>query len=233
MKRRGYSLTDDIALLVHLLSKRVERLSHLRPGQILHGISQARTRSKYGVYAQCHGLRFRHGAATQPARNGNVWVWPDIKVRGQSMLYYITYFLPRFLDQPPEDRLHTLLHELYHISPRFDGDLRRFAGRNEYHGNNYDRIIDGLVEEARPHVDAGQFEFLQANFDQLTARHGAVMGNKLLRFKPRLLNAAAVPATPVNLAAPVKPKPAPVQPLPARPQPAPGQPLPTRQHSLF
>lgn len=195
MARRGYSLTDDIALLVHLLSKRVDALSHLRPGQILHGISQARARTVHGVYAQCHGLRFRHGAISQPTRDGNAWVWPEIRVRGQTVLYYITYFLPRFLDQSPTEKLHTLLHELYHISPRFDGDLRRFAGRNEFHGNNYDRIIDGLVEEAQPHVNAEQFEFLRCGFDELAARHGAVTGNKLVRFKPRLLPAEAIPTT--------------------------------------
>jgi hypothetical protein len=189
---QAYNLTDDISLLVHLLSRRVEQLSHIRPGQILHGVSQARTRSRYGVYAQCHGLRFKHGRREHPAGDGHVWQWPVIKVRGQEILYYITYFLPRFLDQAPRERLHTLLHELYHVSPKFNGDLRRFAGRNEFHGNNFDATVDVLLEQAMPHIELERFPFLVYNFDELAARHGGVVGNKLRRFNPRRVRAEEI-----------------------------------------
>ena len=200
MGRGAYNLTDDISLLVHLLSKRVERLSHLKPGQILHGISQARTRSKYGVYAQCHGLRFKHGLREQPARDGQFWQWPIIKVRGTEILYYITYFLPRFLDVPPRDRLHTLIHELYHVNPKFNGDLRRFPGRNEFHGHNFDATVDSILDEALPHIELERFPFLVHGFDELVVRHGAVVGNKLKRFAPRKVKAEAIPT---NLARPL------------------------------
>lgn len=201
MARRAYNLTDDISLLVHLLVRRVERLSHIRPGQILHGVSQARSRSRYGVYAQCHGLRFKHGSREHPTRDGHVWQWPIIKVRGQEILYYITYFLPRFLDQPPRERLHTLLHELYHVSPKFNGDLRRFAGRNEFHGSNYDATIDSILEEASPHVDLERFPFLVYGFDELVQRYGGVVGNKLKRFNPKKVKLEELPT---NLAQPVR-----------------------------
>ncbi|MCZ7608333.1 MAG: hypothetical protein M5U25_20280 [Planctomycetota bacterium] len=197
MARGAYNLTDDVALLVHLLVQRVERLAHIRPGQILHGVSQARTRSRYGVYAQCHGLRFKHGRLEHPGRNGQVWQWPIIKVRGQEILYYITYFLPRFLDQPPRERLHTLLHELYHVSPRFNGDLRRFPGRNEFHGRDFDAAVDTILEEALPHIETERFPFLVHDFEGLVQRFGGVVGNRLKRFAPRKLKAQDLP---VNLA---------------------------------
>jgi hypothetical protein len=193
MARKGYNLTDDVSLLVHLLAKRVPALAHLRPGQLLHGVSQARTRSKYGIYAQCHGLRFKHGRREHKTRDGFAWQWPIIKVRGQEILYYITYFLPRFLDQPPRERLNTLLHELYHISPKFNGDLRRFAGRNEFHGSDFDRQVDALVEEAVPHVDAARFPFLIHSFEELTARYGGIVGNKLKRFHPKKVRLEEIP----------------------------------------
>lgn len=195
-KRKAYNLTDDISLLVHLLSHRVNQLSHINPGQILHGVSQARTRSRYGVYAQCHGLRFKHGKREHPTRDGHVWQWPIIKVRGSEIFYYITYFLPRFLDQPPRERLHTLLHELYHISPKFNGDLRRFAGRNEFHGNKYadfDGVVDGILEQAMPHIDMDRFPFLTHGFDELVGRFGGVVGNKLKKFNPRKVKLEELP----------------------------------------
>jgi hypothetical protein len=193
MARKAYNLTDDVSLLVHLLAKRVPALAHIRPGQLLHGISQARTRSRYGVYAQCHGLRFKHGRREHRTRDGFAWQWPIIKVRGQEILYYVTYFLPRFLDQPPRDRLHTLLHELYHISPRFNGDLRRFPGRNEFHGGGFDRLVDEVLEQALPHVDATHFPFLVHSFDELVARFGGVVGNKLKRFHPKKVRLEDLP----------------------------------------
>lgn len=195
MARGAYNLTDDVALLVHLLVKRVERLAHIRPGQIVHGVSQARTRSRYGVYAQCHGLRFRHGAREQRTRDGQAWQWPVIKVRGQEILYYITYFLPRFLDQPPRERLHTLLHELYHVSPKFNGDLRRFPGRNEFHGSDFDAVVDTILEEALPHVEPERFPFLVHSFDELVQRYGGVVGNKLMRFAPRKVKLEELPTS--------------------------------------
>jgi hypothetical protein len=96
--------------------------------------------------------------------------------------------MPRFLDQPPRERLHTLLHELYHISPRFDGDLRRFPGRNEFHGDSrvdFDAPVEALVEPALREVDIARYHFLRLTFDELRAKFGSVVGAKLKRFKPR------------------------------------------------
>jgi hypothetical protein len=204
-RRRAYNLTDDISLLVHLLCRRVERLSHIRPGQILHGVSQARNRSRYGVFAQCHGLRFKHGKREYKTRGGHAWQWPLIKVRGNEILYYITYFLPRFLDQDPRERLHTLLHELYHINPKFNGDLRRFPGRNEFHGNKYadfDGVVDSILEECTPHLDLERFPFLVHGFDELVERYGGVVGNKLKKFQPRKVKLEDITPLPTNHARP-------------------------------
>lgn len=200
-RRRAYNLTDDISLLVHLMCKRVGRLAHIEPGRILHGVSQARNRSRYGVFAQCHGLRFKHGKREYATRGGHAWQWPVIKVRGNEVLYYITYFLPRFLDQTPHERLHTLLHELYHISPKFNGDLRRFQGRNEFHGNKYadfDGVVDSILEECQPHIDMERFPFLVYGFDDLMARFGGVVGNKLKKFQPRKIRLKDLPPIPTN-----------------------------------
>ncbi len=210
-----YNLTDDVSLVVHLLARRVPQLAHLRPGQIIHGITQARNRSRYGVFAECHGLRFRHGKREQLAGK-HAWLWPEVRVRGQEILYYITYYLPRFLDQVPAQRLNTLVHELWHISPRFDGDLRRFAGRNEFHGGSFDREVDALCQAALEQLDVERFPFLRWSFEELVERFGGVVGARLRRFKPRRVHPSEIPT---SLAV------------------APGVPLPTRhagsQKQLF
>ncbi len=183
----AYNLTDETAFFTQLAATRMPELAHIQPARILHGVSQARTRSRYGVYAQCHALRFKHGERELITRKCK-FVWPEIRLRGHEMLYYITYFLPRFLDQPPMERMKTLLHELYHISPKFNGDLRRFNGRNEFHGSvrdDFDGAVEKLAQRAAKEIDLERFQFLKFTFDELGQRHGGIVGNKLKRFAPK------------------------------------------------
>ena len=46
---------------------------------------------------------------------------------GREMLYILTFYLPRFLDLPLREKLTTVLHELWHVGPEFDGDVRRLG----------------------------------------------------------------------------------------------------------
>ena len=66
------------------------------------------------------------------------------------MLYILTFYLPRFLDHSFREKLITVFHELYHISPAFNGDIRRMDGRYHVHTHSqqeYDREMDRLVEQ--------------------------------------------------------------------------------------
>lgn len=188
----AYNLTDETAFFTQLAAARLDALAHLRPEQILHGVTQARTRSRYGVYAQCHALRFKDGARELVTRKWK-FVWPEIRVRGTEVLYYVNFFVPRFLDQAPSERLRTLLHELHHISPKFNGDLRRFAGRNEFHGGDFHDGVERLAKAAEREIDLERFQFLRLSFDELVKRHGGVVGNKLKRFAPRRLPVETFP----------------------------------------
>ena len=65
------------------------------------------------------------------------------------MLYLLRFVLPRFLDLPFDEKLITIVHELWHISPKFDGDLRRFEGRCYAHGHSrkgYDEHSKKMVD---------------------------------------------------------------------------------------
>ena len=74
---------------------------------------------------------------------------PRLTHEGRDILYLITLMIPRFLRLSFEQKLSTLIHELYHISESFDGDIRRFPGRNFAHGHSrsaYNRIIRTLMQ---------------------------------------------------------------------------------------
>jgi hypothetical protein len=92
----------------------------------------------------------------------------------------LTFCLPRYLEQDFDQKFITLFHELFHISPAFDGDLRRHGGRYQFHTHcqrSYDRR---MVEYAREYLagrpDPRLFGFLRMNFAQLQQRHGSVTG---------------------------------------------------------
>ena len=68
---------------------------------------------------------------------------------GREMLYILNFYLPRFLDLPLAEKLDTVVHELWHVGPKFDGDLRRFGGRCFAHSGsqrNFDAHVAALTE---------------------------------------------------------------------------------------
>src|SRR4029453_13473942 len=93
--------------------------------RVATGIRGARHRQPHGLYATLTPLRFADGA-TIDVRRGRRWrIEPIVDATGREYLYLLSFYLPRFLDLPLEGKLATIVHELWHIGPRFDGDLRR------------------------------------------------------------------------------------------------------------
>jgi hypothetical protein len=133
-------------------------------------------------------MRFRNGRLVRRRRSGLYQVQRYF-VEGREMLYLVTFCLPRFLDQDFDDKFITLFHELYHISPEFDGDLRRHEGRCSLHTQSK-RLYDAhMAHLARAYLANGAThslsDFLRLNFAQLQHRHGSVVGVVVPR--PRLL----------------------------------------------
>ncbi len=163
-------------------------LRHVDVERLLFGVTQARSADRHGLQARVTPLRFRQGHLTRH-RQGTCYQVQRYFVEDKEMLYLVTFCLPRFLDQNFDDKFITLFHELYHISPAFEGDLRRMEGRCAIHSRSkreYDAHMAGL---ARAYLSNGAEQslhgFLRLNFAQLQHRHGSVVGVVVPR--PRLL----------------------------------------------
>lgn len=135
------------------ICRRVPELGHIDPQHILVCLSRSRADGSHGVYARIAPLRFAAGAIEQNRRRGRyleTFRLPSLSHEGREILYLIYLMVPRFLRLSCEQKLATVIHELYHIAEAFDGDLRRFAGRNFAHGssrNGYNRIVARLQEQ--------------------------------------------------------------------------------------
>ena len=99
------------------------------------------------------------------------------------MLYVLNFYLPRFLDLPLEEKLITVVHELWHIGPRCDGDLRRFRGRCYAHSGSRKEYDAQREAAGGPLAGVGSaaagLRFFALGFRQLAARHGRVYGRKV------------------------------------------------------
>jgi hypothetical protein len=111
-----------------------------------------------------------------------VYSMPDVTYRGIDILYVIYFLVPRFLNLPLREKLITIFHELYHISPEFDGDIRRFPGKNYAHGSSrkrYNALMASLVEDYLGKLeDAGLVDFLEGDMAAIRARHRVMVGRK-------------------------------------------------------
>lgn len=181
-KLNGFDFTGSMTLLVKDIVKTHPGFNHIMPEGVLIAISPSNG-SKNGVVAKLRPMRFEGGSRTKLHR-GVEYIAPEVSICGKNILYIIYFHLPRFLNHGKfKNKLATVLHELYHISPLFNGDIRRFPGKNYAHGNSrrdYDRLIDIYTGEyigstAYPEVSA----FLTHRYSELKRKHGAIYGDMI------------------------------------------------------
>lgn len=144
-------LSARVEALCRHLCATLPQLAHIDPDRLLVTLVRSRAQGIHGTYARIVPLRFAGGASEVTRRRGRVeetYRMPPLHHDGREIYYLISLLVPRFLRLSLEQKLTTVLHELYHISPACDGDIRRFAGRNFAHGHSraaYNRKINQFL----------------------------------------------------------------------------------------
>lgn len=109
------NLNRAIRALMRDLAARSPEFAHLVPAKVLVVAGEARRASRGSVKP----LTFAGGRSRDPGGARK----PVVRVGGRRMLYCVTLRPLFFRQARPEQRIETLLHELYHVSPSFDGTL--------------------------------------------------------------------------------------------------------------
>ena len=189
---RGFDFTGRMSALCREIV-RLPQLRHVDMQRVAVSFSQARKRVNYGLYAALTPMRFEDGAATT-MRQGRPFCVQKLRADdGREILYILSFYLPRFMDLDFHEKLVTIFHELWHISPKFDGDLRRHPGRCYVHSESqkkYDARMAQLADAwlaLKPPPSC--YHFLQYNFDQLHRRYSGVYGVKIPQ--PKLIPLAS------------------------------------------
>jgi hypothetical protein len=179
------NLTGELERLIRDITARSPELQHVDPERLLVCVASGRP-SAGGSLAKIHPLRFAGGEKSVTSRRGRrrvLCTMPTITHQGEEMLYVIYFLVPRFLELPFREKLITVFHELYHISPACDGDIRRFPGRNYAHGSctkSYNAHMGGLVDAYLERLpERSRLSFLEGNLTALRERHGAIVARRL------------------------------------------------------
>lgn len=185
MEGHVLNLTRELERLVSHVAAHVPELAHIDPARLLICISSTRGGGIRGTYAKIHPLRFPGGTKTMERRRGrHTWLctMPSVTRRDTEILYVIYFLVPRFFDLPPREKLVTVFHELYHVSPAFDGDIRRFPGRNFAHGSStrkYNAYMGALVDAyLAEHGEPELLAFLDGTLAELLGRHRTIVGRR-------------------------------------------------------
>lgn len=188
----GFDFTLHIDRLCRRLAADMAELAHVDMAHVAVAYCQSRVRGLHGLQASLTPLRFEGGSLTIVRRRKKWTIQRLYGPDGQERLYILSFYLPRFLNQSFEEKLTTVFHELWHISPEFNGDLRRHPGRCYAHSSSqkeYDRAMwqlacQWLDQNPPPEI----YDFLRLNFSQLCQQHGRVFGQRIRR--PLLIPAA-------------------------------------------
>ena len=191
LTRGGFDFTFHATRLCTDLCQRLAELRHIDMLRVAVRYCQVRRPGAHGLQASMTPLRFEEGRL-DTMRYGRRWTIQRLySPQGQEMLYLLSFYLPRFLNQSFEEKLATVVHELWHISPEFNGDLRRLPGRCYAHGHSEQDYHASMHELSRRWLGLNPppetFAFLHHDFAQLRTLYGAIYGVRIAT--PRLIPA--------------------------------------------
>ena len=76
-----------------------------------------------------------------------------------------------------------MIHELHHISPLFNGDIRRYSGKNYAHGNSRKGFDDLMNIYTHEYIESTSMpelrEFLKYKYSELRRKYGAIYGDMI------------------------------------------------------
>lgn len=178
------SVFDFTAALKRLCADIVVRspqFRHIVLSRVAFNVCHARRDVSHGLYATLTPLKAPLRIKGRKSRDADWQVETLRDQNGQDYYYLLSFYLPRFQNASFEEKLITVFHELWHISPEFDGDIRRHSGRCYAHGKSqrhYDEQMKAFAQawlalDPPSHI----YEFLSLNFDDLTAEYGQIVAN--------------------------------------------------------
>ncbi len=184
-------LSLELTGIIKEIVTRCTTLAHIDVNRVLVCVGSNRSGRNGGLYGKLIPLRFKDGSSVLQYR-GRLYAIPEISNNGHPCLYIIYFYMPRFFDLPWEEKLRVIFHELYHINPCFDGDIRRMGAVKKAHGHSkkhFDSLYDPEMRLFIPYIrETAHIDFLSMNSRDLYARYSRVTAIKMKHPKPVIIN---------------------------------------------
>ncbi|WP_373048895.1 hypothetical protein [Vulgatibacter sp.] len=138
------NLGTTIKAVMRDVARKLPEFAHVDASRILVVAGEARRASR----ATVRPLAFadsRDRLSTDRKR-----AKPVVQIAGRRMLYVVSFRPMFFLRSTPEKRVETILHELFHMSTRFDGTLHRGRRHAKLPGRAFQEAFGPLVDRYLP-----------------------------------------------------------------------------------
>lgn len=180
---RSFDYTGAIEKVCRDVCFRVPALNHIDMDRVAVSFSQTKHSAPFGIFASATPLRFEGGDLTVFKRGKRWTLQRCFRDNGVEYLYILYFYVPRFIELKLSQKLETIIHELYHIGPSFNGDLRRFKGRCFAHGSSqkkYDETVREFVDHwLKQNPPPEIWDFLRYGYRDLVDAYGALHGTKI------------------------------------------------------
>jgi hypothetical protein len=156
------SLNQDFSNLMALVCEGSQLFRDYDRTKVLVSCSRSKNQGKTGVWAFVAPLCFENGktviSGRYKRRSGHWVLATDSKgalshhQRFPEARYIMNFLVPRFFYLTPQERLETLVHEIYHLEPELKGGLRTFPPPFKHHGptpHAYRKRVQTLTENVK------------------------------------------------------------------------------------
>lgn len=190
MKQGTINLTDILSLITREIVSSTDEFKNYDCNQILICAASNRSNGRGATYGKLQPLRFENGSPIINHR-GRVYAMPNVTFNNHEIKYIIYYYFPKFFDLPAKEKINVMFHELYHISPDFNGDIRRMGKFKKAHGHSkkffeeqYLYMADSFYKNIK---DTSYHSFLEMTSKELLACYKKVTYTRIKTIKPVLV----------------------------------------------
>ena len=185
------NLTDVLTLIVHDMIRGTEEFRNFDINRILICCASNRRDGRGAIYGKLLPMRFKDGSSIIK-HNGKYYTIPKLKVNNTEIFYIIYFYIPRFFDLSAKDKIKVMFHELYHINPEFNGDIRRMGKVKSAHGHSRKAFEEKYIEYAENFFkvvkDTPYCNFLAMKSDDLKKFFRKIQYRRIKQIKPVLLD---------------------------------------------
>ncbi len=190
---KAINISDFLHALIADACGRISFFSHIDTEKLHICISSNRAGGRGATFGKVVPMKFKGGEEILHYR-GKCYAMPKIEVNSIRILYIIYFYIPRFTDLAPIEKIRVIFHELYHIHPDFNGDIRRFGKNGSVHGKSkkqfdtqFEREVISYAEEIR---NTPMWEFLSLNTSEIFKNYQKVLSYRMKTPKPIILDAS-------------------------------------------